>query len=43
MQEMDQNQDRKKRVHIMKEEITMEESVIQEVLVEITNITHLLT
>jgi hypothetical protein len=39
---MDQNQDKKKKVDIIKREITTEEPVIQEVIIEIIGITHLL-
>jgi hypothetical protein len=41
-QEMDQVRDRGKKEKNMKEEITIEESVIQEVLGELIDITHLL-
>jgi hypothetical protein len=40
---MDQTQDRRKKVDIMKEEITTKEMVIQEVQEELIDITHLLT
>jgi hypothetical protein len=40
---MDQAQDMRKKVDIMKEEITTEDPVTQEVLVELIDITHLLT
>jgi hypothetical protein len=40
---MDQTQDRRKRVDIMKEEITIEGMVIQEVIEELIDVAHLLT
>jgi hypothetical protein len=40
---MDQVQDMKKKEYIMKEEITTEDPVTQEVLVGVIDITHLLT
>ena len=40
---MDQTQNRSKREDVMKEEMTTKEIVIQEVLVELIDITHLPT
>jgi hypothetical protein len=40
---MDQNQNRRKRANVMKEEMITEEMVIQEVLAELIDITHLPT
>jgi hypothetical protein len=40
---MDQTQGRRKKVDIMKEEINTEDSIIQEVLLELININRLLT